>query len=393
MHKKRRLLVIASSFPLYKGDNAGSFVYGMVEALSNKGYQLELLIPSDSKVKEILPLKGDIRIHMVRYSYPKWSETLFYRNGVLINLKENPLKIFLIPPFILNLYRVMGKLIKEVDGIISHWLFPNGYIVALHKHNLPSITIAHGSDVSLLSRSPFKRSILKKIIRHQKIVAVNSNLASKIKEIIKEDVKIEILPMGIDKIELKDPLHVQLRNNNEILIGYIGRLIYDKGVDIAMKAISLLDYKDKITFAIIGTGPEEQKLRKLGEDLRLKTIFLGKVKRDVALNLLKLMDIIIIPSRGSDSSPLTVLEAINSGKVVIGSNNCGIMEVAQNSILYFQTGNPISLKEVLDDVIKEKKTTITQSEARRTILERFFWNNYIVNFENLLFGDKDESKP
>jgi len=94
---------------------------------------------------------------------------------------------------------------------------------------------------------------------------------------------------------------------------YVGRLSREKGVDLLLDAWRGLE---GVPLTIVGSGPEEERLRALGAALP-GVRFLGRVPRDRALRAMARAAFVIAPSRLYEVLPMTVLEALSVGRAVV----------------------------------------------------------------------------
>ncbi len=137
--------------------------------------------------------------------------------------------------------------------------------------------------------------------------------------------------------------------NNQILIGTVARLIPSKGVEILLRAVSeIINADSHIKLLIVGSGPEESRLKELALKLGIETqvIFTGRVSN--IENYYSAFDIFVLPTL-TEGLGLTVLEAMSFGLPVIATSVGGIPEWVKhkkNGILV-QSGNIFELKTAL----------------------------------------------
>jgi glycosyltransferase involved in cell wall biosynthesis len=107
------------------------------------------------------------------------------------------------------------------------------------------------------------------------------------------------------------------------LVGFAGRLVASKGVDVLLRAVALLDVPPRVL--VIGDGPERAALEQLALRLGLgdRVCFAGH--RPDSRRQLDLLDVLAVPSR-SDGTPLVVSEALMAGIPVVGAAVGGIPE-------------------------------------------------------------------
>ncbi len=132
----------------------------------------------------------------------------------------------------------------------------------------------------------------------------------------------------------------------EFLIGYIGRLIEDKGIHTLIRAVSLYKGNDW-NLIIIGEGEYKENLVSLCEELGVS----GKVKflgfREDRLAYLKAFNVFCLPSY-SEGIPRSVMEAMSADVPVVVSNIDGCKVLVKDRV----TG---MLHEVNDETDLYKK--------------------------------------
>src|SRR5437588_15136 len=110
---------------------------------------------------------------------------------------------------------------------------------------------------------------------------------------------------------------------------FVGRLVSDKGVDLLLQAMKLLQ-NDGVTpdLTIVGSGPEEGDLRRLATELALdrQVTFAGQKSGAVLAELLNRHRILVVPSRWAEPFGIVALEGIACGCVVVGSEKGGLKE-------------------------------------------------------------------
>lgn len=120
-----------------------------------------------------------------------------------------------------------------------------------------------------------------------------------------------------------------LTREYEDYILYFGRLIDEKGVDVLVNAMKLVP---DVKLKIIGTGPDEEMLMELAENLQLKNIeFLGPKWGGELDEILKLTRFVVIPSIWHENFPYVILQSFAYGKAVIGTDRGGIPELVKDN--------------------------------------------------------------
>lgn len=106
---------------------------------------------------------------------------------------------------------------------------------------------------------------------------------------------------------------------------------------------------------IIGDGPEQATLLKMTEDLGLSemTTFAGFLPIESVRSELASVAAVVVPSICEDVAPVTILEQMMQGNLVIASEIGGLAELVNGDGLKFPAGNIDALascmRRVLDD--------------------------------------------
>jgi glycosyltransferase involved in cell wall biosynthesis len=116
------------------------------------------------------------------------------------------------------------------------------------------------------------------------------------------------------------------------LIGYVGRLIRSKGLDVLLRAVCSLDSIDW-KLAVIGDGDQRDILERQGEMLGIedRVKFFG-FRRD-RIACLKAFDVFVLPSR-TEGIPRCLMEAMAAGVLVVASDIQGCRVLIDN----YETG-------------------------------------------------------
>lgn len=118
------------------------------------------------------------------------------------------------------------------------------------------------------------------------------------------------------------------------VFGYIGRLSYEKGVDILFDAFGqLAEARPEVRLLVVGTGIEKKNLQeKFGtEKWWSKIVFAGSQSWVNAMMHLSLMDAVVVPSR-FEGFGLSAAEAMAASKPVIAARTGGLMEIIDHEL-------------------------------------------------------------
>ena len=165
----------------------------------------------------------------------------------------------------------------------------------------------------------------------------------------------------------------------------VGRLAPWKNIDIIIEALS--DYKkvnQNFIFYIVGSGPDEIKLKQLVEDLDLENFitFTGQLQKDDLNYYLQKSDIYIQAS-SYEGLPHVILEAMSHSLSIISTPIGGTNEVIQDGINGWVWE--------LENNFKPNKNNLIKI-LNNLKLNSFDDNNKRKNAQNLLFSTFDEDK-
>ena len=297
-----------------------------------------------------------------------------------------------------EVFRNLIKIIKEEKPNIVHLNSSKigflGALVILYLKFLStirdiyfvphSIFTAHGWAFNEKQR-PYLFRIMAYISQYLTVLICDTTIA--VSEKAKRDIaflpftknKIKIVYNGIsnfDLIPIKEArIILASKEMNKTIIFSISELHKNKGIDVSLKALSLLpkEIKGEIIYSIAGTGEERESLEKLVSDLGVKKMvrFLGFIP-DVKKLLLG-ADIFLLPSR-TEAFPYVILEAGITKLPIIATSVGGIPEVIhdmQNGILVHPQ-NPKEITEAILYLLDHKnKQKEFGSEIKKTISNFF----------------------
>ena len=151
-------------------------------------------------------------------------------------------------------------------------------------------------------------------------------------------------------------------NTFELVIGTVGRMRHEKGIDILITAFEEISrvYKE-VQLLLVGDGPDLSTYKNQVENrnIREKVFFYGAADWEKAMQLMQLMDIVVVPSR-FEGFGLTAGEAMAMGKPLIVADNFGLMELVDHheNGLIFETNNVSNLAESILELLQSNKLQV-----------------------------------
>jgi L-malate glycosyltransferase len=181
---------------------------------------------------------------------------------------------------------------------------------------------------------------------------------------------------------------LSLSINDKFVIGAVSRLRREKGIDVLVKAFSLLPELHKTShLLIVGDGPDLNELKAMAEKAEISDIvtWTGELPRNDALGAVCLMDLVVVPSR-EEGFGLTAIEAMALGKPVIASNTGGLTEIVKDGINGYlvPAGDPAALARKIKFLSTRPETNSQLgAEGRLTVARQFSYFSFVKNFISL----------
>src|SRR3954468_4193786 len=149
-----------------------------------------------------------------------------------------------------------------------------------------------------------------------------------------DETRVSVIPNGIDPTELQpmsdlDALRREFAQPDERLVLLVGRLVYEKGFQLALDALpDVIERLGKVRFLVAGSGPHEPELVRQAERLEIdgQGTFLGWIGDDVLHSLYRIAELTLVPSL-YEPFGLVALEAMASGCPCIVADTGGLREV------------------------------------------------------------------
>ncbi len=232
------------------------------------------------------------------------------------------------------LYKVVERI--QPDIIHGHFGLDSYRLLGLSQRtNIPLICNFYGYDVTRLPNEwgwKQRYRILKN--KATQFIAGSEDMKLNLQKLGFPEDKISVIKLGMD---IKSIRH-SLRKKSGPSLMIIGRLVEKKGIEYAIKAISIL--KDKyptISLDVFGDGNLSSNLKGITASLNIKNHvnFKGMTPNNIIFKELYKHDILLVPSvQAADGDregiPQTTVEGMATGIPVIASDHAGLPELVHN---------------------------------------------------------------
>lgn len=180
-----------------------------------------------------------------------------------------------------------------------------------------------------------------------------------------------------------------IRSEETIILGSVGRLSKQKGYDTLLEAMPMvLKEVPNLRLLIAGEGPEETNLKSQCERLELDKLvnFLG-MRTDIP-SLIGSFDVFVLPSR-YESFPITILEVMAASKPIVSTSVDGIPEsVAEESTgLLVPPENPEALSQALIRLLKDNELRKQMGVSARARVEKNFTLKQMVENTQAIYRE------
>jgi len=165
-------------------------------------------------------------------------------------------------------------------------------------------------------------------------------------------------------------------------IGYVGRLVEEKGIHLLLQAASQL--KGDWRLRLVGSGPYKAELLTLAERLnianRIKWIeWVASTDMPAQYHLL---DVLVIPSltrpNWKEQFGRVITEAMSSGVPVIGSDSGAIPDIIGDAGLVFTEGNVEKLRDAIDGLRCNPDLRVRYANAGRARILAHFTHEQVA---------------
>lgn len=233
---------------------------------------------------------------------------------------------------ITSILRILKKIVKDnnITIIHSHHRMAAFYVRLLFGKSILKIVNGH----SIFND---KKIFTKYAYHDAKIIAVGNAVKENLiefYEINKSEVTIiynTIKPFNSEVSVV--PEIAKCHNNGVIVVGNVGRMSEEKGVDYFIKSIPISKNRLEIPvkYFIIGDGEKREELEELAKELNVfdDIVWLG-YRTDIQ-NVIAQIDFLVLSSLW-EGYPLTLIEALSVGKAIVATDVGGNKEIVNDNV-------------------------------------------------------------
>lgn len=195
-----------------------------------------------------------------------------------------------------------------------------------------------------------------------------------------------------EKVHILPPVVQQSKSSagpvpTDPIILFVGQLIYGKGVDLLLAALSQL----KIPFQanIVGDGNARASLEALSDQkgLKNKVTFHGWIPRNEIDAFYNQARVLAVPSRWAEPFGMIGLEAMNHGRPVVGFDAGGIGDWLENNVtgILVPENDTTSFAHALEKILSDDELAKKMAQqAIKKVSKQYDFQLYLNKLEELL---------
>lgn len=181
--------------------------------------------------------------------------------------------------------------------------------------------------------------------------------------------------------EKENPFIKELHNQGYFLVGNVGRLSEQKGMEYFIRAIpEVVKRNANVRFLMIGSGEKEEELKLLAKETGAAAYLYFLGYRDDVQNLMAQLDLLVLSSLW-EGLPLTPMEAYSVGRTIVATAVDGTVEIVRDGIDGFLVPSRDS------HGIAERISYMVENDSVRHELERNAAERYQSEFSFEVFAE------
>jgi len=217
----------------------------------------------------------------------------------------------------------------------------------IKRYNIPLVTTCYGQDVTSLLRKPFWAERSKRVFElGAAFIVEGRHMGDTLAAKGCPQEKIRVIKLGIDITKINaNPFKQATNDDNKVRILFTGLNREKKGalyaVEAFIKALSIMSSGGiGLELHFLGDGVYRKNAEKIlsGAGVRDKAVFHGMKPVSEYLELLKNVDIVLVPSvhaadgDAEGGAPVVAIEALCAGIPVVGSKHCDIPNIVTHGV-------------------------------------------------------------
>lgn len=228
-----------------------------------------------------------------------------------------------------------------------------------------------------------KKALTRFAYKHAKLIACGEMVKKNLVDVFglkNVSVVHNSVPVFMEDVVV-DPLIEKLHIEGCFVIGNVGRLSEQKGMEYYIQAVpKVISTHPEARFLVIGSGEDEEKLKRLAVDIGNKNQIHFTGYRSDIQNLMTQLDLVVLSSLW-EGFPLTPIEAFSVGKTIVATAVDGTVEIVEDG------KNGFLVAPRSSDEIADKINWMIEHKAERIAMEKQALSSYKDEFSMKVFAD------
>jgi glycosyltransferase involved in cell wall biosynthesis len=357
--RERRVLIVVENLPCPFDRR----VWQEARTLTSAGYLVSIICPKGKGYDKSFELLDGIAIY--RHSLPveasgalgyaleySWAlvaefclslKVLFQRGFDVVHACNPPDTIFILG----RIYKLFGKKFLFDHHDVNPELYEAKYnrrdifyrmMLAFERWTFAA------ADISIATNESYKRVAIER-----------GKMAAE---------KVFVVRSGPDLRRVKAvPANAMLKKGRRYLVGYVGVMGSQEGVDLLLNAVRYIVYtrnRQDIHFGLIGGGTELQAMRELAQRIGVAdyVTFTGRVPDEILIEMLSTADVCVNPDVANAMNDMStmnkIMEYMALGKPIVQFDLTEGRVSAQEASLYAKRNDPEDLAEKILDLLADE---------------------------------------
>jgi glycosyltransferase involved in cell wall biosynthesis len=310
------VVFLTHNYPRHPGDLPGAFLHPLAVAVRDLGHEVSVVAPSDGGRGGEDVLDG-VPIRRVRYASPS-SERYAY-TGAMQSAIRSPSGLWAL----YGLWKALRQGARDVAGgepetvVHAHWWVPAGLAA---PPEFPLVLTLHGTDGTLLERSPAARMLARPVLRRSDVVTAVSTVLA---ETASHTAGFEAGRVRVQPMPVVTEGWGWSRGGGGCVV--VARLTAQKRLGLVLDAIAALRADGlSLRTTIVGDGPERARLEARRDELGLGDLvrFAGALPFAGVLEHLMTADVSVLPAL-HEGFGLSAVEALMAGVPTVACEDGG----------------------------------------------------------------------
>jgi O-antigen biosynthesis protein len=308
------------------------------------------------------------------------------KGGLSAKFDELDIPVIIDNRFFISQSSTNAHLMKKYDIIIANTLLNWRSVLSANKVNRAVIWLIHENQwgSGYIYHNP--QAIEAFSVADQVVLA--SQKVADLYQKYKTHDNFKVIYYGIKTPEIRD-VHLNRRGRVRFL-SIAANITFAKGFDILIRSILEMDEdtRSQCEFVIVGQLLDDDFCKKLVDMVKAYPCiqFNEPVPHDRIFDFYNQSDIYVCPSR-DEVLPLTVLEAMSQGNIILATEVGGLPEIIQNGVngILFPSEDAATLTRIMTYLVNNPEKRIALSEgAVKSFKERFTVAKYSQKINDLM---------